>query len=373
MEKIIGVVTTEFGFGPVSKAVYIIDAINRLLPEAEVVFWGEGYSKEYVSEAGLRVTIREKRRLSDESDYDCLINIMDTDLVERWNNKEKNMYFVDSLSWMWDKPIKGIEKIKRYFVQDYFVDESVVSQLSTYTNVSIVPPISCIIDAKERDKTSKKLLVVNYSGVHNPFTKKDYFVKYCYCLTNIILKYADGVFDVIQFTMNSDIASEMEKLFAADEFQSDIRFNFIVHDEFIKILCAADRVITNPGITTTLELLNNDCPYAYFMGANYSQILMTAKYKTLHHLENVISLNDFGVETEKLSGLPEEEGVRFVTRFIEELLDEPNPILEEYIRKVIEEPRERLRENNKKIPVIRAGLGQETIVNEVVKDLECVS
>lgn len=42
MEKIIGVVTTEFGFGPVSKAVYIIDAINRLLPEAEVVFWGGG-------------------------------------------------------------------------------------------------------------------------------------------------------------------------------------------------------------------------------------------------------------------------------------------------------------------------------------------
>lgn len=137
---------------------------------------------------------------------------------------------------------------------------------------------------------SSRLLLVNFSGVHNPYTKVEYFTKYCSVIVELILKYADGIYDEIVFSMNSEVSQKLEEVFNNYEFKSKVLFGFFGHDDFVNLLCRADRVITNPGITATLELLSNDCAFAYLFGSNYSQCLMTHNYKVKNGLNNVFTL-----------------------------------------------------------------------------------
>lgn len=366
MSKKIGMTTSEFGFGPVSKTLYIIEEINKKHPEVDVVFYGDGFSKEYIDNANVNVEIRKKSGLQMDSDVKDIINIMDTDALSEWAC-DKNVYFVDSLAWMWDKPVDGIEKIKKYFVQDYLVREGLVEELSSLTEVDVVAPITKIVNVDRG--VCRKLLLVNFSGVHNPFTKKTFYIKYCRTIAQLILKYADGIYDEIVFTMNSEVSKNLEEIFADFEFKSKVSFGFFGHDDFMILLCRADRVITNPGITTTLELLNNNCAFAYLFGSNYSQCLMAHNYKTQNGMNNVFTLNDFGFDTDSLQGISEEVGVKAVSNFINDTIDDVGKDFEEYIQQILTIPREELLLNNSKISLKRNGFGQETIVTVIMKEM----
>lgn len=367
MNEKIGITTTEFGFGPVSKSLYIIEEINEKYPEIDVVFYGDGFSKEYIDSANVKVEIRNKDGLQKDRDVKNIINVMDTDSLAAWECSSKNVYFVDSLAWMWDKPVDGIEKIKKYFVQDYLVKDGLVEELSSLTEVNVVAPITRIVNANRA--SCARLLLVNFSGVHNPFTKVEYFTKYCSVIAELILRYADGIYDEIVFSLNSEVSQNLEEVFNNSEFKSKVSFGFFGHDDFLNLLCRADRVITNPGITTTLELLSNDCAFAYLFGSNYSQCLMTHNYKVRNGLNNVFTLDEFGFDMDSLQGIPEESGVKAVSSFISNILDKIGYDFEEYIRQMLIMPREELLRNNSKIPLKSNGIGQETIVSIVMKDM----
>ena len=366
MERKIGITTTDFGFGPVSKSLYIIEELKKKNPNMGIVFYGEGYSKEYIESSDIEVEIKSKSEMETDSEVWGIINVMDTDTLAGWKNPDKKMYFVDSLAWMWDKPVEGIEKISKYFVQDYLIKDGLIDELSQYTEVEVVAPITKKIEFVD-DKS--KRLVVNYSGVHNPFTPKDFFVNYCSKITEIILKYADGCFDEIVFSMNSEVARDMEKIFDAKKYNSVIRFGFLSHEEFIKLICSADRVITNPGITTTLELVRNNCAFAYLFGSNYSQCLITHKYQHQYGMSNVFSFEDLGFDTTSIMGIPEEEGVKAVSKFLEQSLKKLSVDFENYIKEIINIPREELMQNNKNIPVNMKDFGQKVIVDSIIEDM----
>lgn len=360
-KKRIGVITTDFGFGPVSKAAYLIQEINRYSPSSIVIFWGDRNGKEYISNINATVEIRDMHDFDSQSDYDCIINVMNTDIVTKWKN-EKPMFFVDSLAWMWDKPIDGIENVEKYFVQDYLVSDNIVSRLKDYTDVCLVPPITQKTNFTYQNE-KKKTLVVNFSGVHNPFTSKEYFIKYCSKFTNIILKHADGNYDEIYFSSNSDIATELKNKYSQINYRSTLIFDFFPHDDFMKIISNAERVITNPGITTTLELLTNKIPFAYLLGSNYSQILMTSNYKKLKLLTAVMAVEDFGFDSDELSNIPEDQGVKKVTEIINEIFYKHEEKMEIIIADFLTKERGKLLETNMNITQIN---GQESVVKNIM-------
>lgn len=372
--RTIGFVTTDFGFGPVSKCSYIITALQDKMPNATIKFYGGKDSIAFIRKNNKNVKILERNKIMDKSvgikDCDLVVNILDVDLLTEWDNNLPKMYFVDSLSWMWDKPMKNIELIKSYYIQDYLADKEKNKEYEIYTNVKLIPPIT--ENATLENVSKKNMLLVNYSGVFNPFTEKQYYVNYCKVNTECILEEASKKFDTIKFSMNEEISSilEKEKESLIEKYNVNIEFGFYKHSEFIKMIQEARLVLSNAGITATLEMYNYNKCFGYLLGTNYSQALMTQKYYDTYRLENVIPFSMLEINMEEIYNLPEEEGVKLINNAVISILKNNKKQLKEYFKRIINMSKDELINNNSKLPVNTNGYGQCVIANDIIKELE---
>ena len=119
-------VTTNFGFGPVSKLVTILEKILSC-SQVSITFCGTGQSKEYVSN-NLKdkinyieydtETVTANQIHNIMKNYDLLINVMGFHIqkIATVDVLQKSV-FIDSLSWMWNEPISNIEHCSVYFIQ----------------------------------------------------------------------------------------------------------------------------------------------------------------------------------------------------------------------------------------------------------------
>lgn len=147
--KIIAV-TTNFGLGPSSK---LYSIVKELLDQGynEITFCGNGESLNFFKnnfENSLnyiecdtdRINAEDFFKIINIETFDILVNVMNVNIPKIQSNKELKIksVFVDSLSWMWDKPIAGVDKYNLYFVQDTFMD---AHKISDFNNVQLISPI----------------------------------------------------------------------------------------------------------------------------------------------------------------------------------------------------------------------------------------
>lgn len=171
--------TTNFGFGPVSKLNTIINELKKEMPDTFIDFYGNGISKEYL---GQNHNIENFYDLDSDKDfdevarninnYDVVINVMNIDILKYCNNKSAKMYFIDSLSMLWNKSFDGSKNIDMYFIQDFFGNIKNIENMNV--NYQIVGPIVDIPIIKNREK--KNILLINFSGLYNPHAKEAFFL-----------------------------------------------------------------------------------------------------------------------------------------------------------------------------------------------------
>lgn len=375
MKKVVGVVTTDFGFGPVSKAMYIIHAILEECSQVTVRFFGELNSKQFIYDncKSNNVEIFDMTVLFDDriGVYSCdlLIDVMNFDILEKINEKLIDIYFVDSLSWMWDDVPKNLYKVKKYYIQNYLLNKSKLLNYQAIADVSIIGPI---VDKSYIHKEKKeKMLLVNYSGVHNPYVSDEYFYTYCKTMTECVLNTVGDRFKTIRFAMNKSMASKLNCMrdYYSNLYKLDIEFANYDHLEFLKLVNKSSFILTNAGITTTLELQQYNRAYAYLLGTNYSQALMIYMYREKYGINNLIDFSEFNKNMDNIFEMEEEEGVNVISNYVTDIMTNNKSELEKKLVGLFDMSIEKVLENNKKIPFVDGKEGQLIIARDVKKEL----
>ncbi|OXS64586.1 hypothetical protein B0G93_101496 [Bacillus sp. V-88] len=352
-------ITTNFGFGPVSKTNYIIKAMREKSPQSIMDFFGSGVSRDFIlnnspvdhvyeweSQDGI-ATLAEAIK-----EYDYVVNVMEMDVLPHWKKEFPRMILVDSLNWMWDELPKGIENVSEYYIQDFLLDQKNINKevVDTYiiNPITIMNPTEC----KEED-----WMLVNYSGMCNPFTSPDFFSRYSKSLTKIILEEYHDKFERIVFTTNTYLAAELQVEFSE---YSNIYFECLPHDEFIELMSKSRLVLTTPGITATLEGRMLGKRMGYLLPSNYSQVLLSEKYSAINPDSKTMKLEDFNDSFAISKELPESIAVPMVNERIAKILEEYDQELRKMVKYVADTA----------VPYEKQSiepLGQEQMVNTLLK------
>ncbi|PEB54482.1 hypothetical protein COM79_24955 [Bacillus cereus] len=351
-------ITTNFGFGPVSKTDYIIKALRENIPNAMVDFYGTGISMEYISANSPvdHIYICEYEHnihalLERIVDYDFVVNVMEMDVLKYWKKEYPPLLLVDSLNWLWDQLPEGIEKVSQYFIQDFLLNCKNIREDIVSTH--IINPITIIDSTPCKEEN---ILLVNYSGMCNPFTSKEFFHLYAKTCTELILELFYEQFDKIVFTTNVTLAQELRELFRE---YSKVEFDFLKHDEFINIMKKSRYMLSTPGITATLEGKILGKNIGYLLPSNYSQVLLSQKYMELDPACKVIKLEDFNPAFHIPEGLPESTAVPMVNDCIKQILLNYQESLRERLSDIL------YHVSSKKHDI--ATTGQEQIVDRIIQ------
>lgn len=277
-------VTTNFGFGPSSKLVSVLNNIE-IKEDTIIDFLGVGNCLDFLQKncPNINRCIKmDSEQISGSyfnvliQDYDLVINVMNLH-VQKIIKKKINtkIVFIDSLSWMWAMQIEGILKSDLYFVQNYFID---YAKLSGLENVRIVEPIldSSITTGFKSDIEKNNNILVNVSGVFTPNEEDNFGIEYLKFYIEVFKRIDSKGFDKIVFACNQNQIDYVSKV-------NDINFNMIFKTfsriDFLEYVKKSKKVFSTPGLTFYLEskMLLGESPY-YLLPSNYSQSLLLEKY-----------------------------------------------------------------------------------------------
>jgi hypothetical protein len=314
-------VTTNFGFGPTSKLVAILDEISKI-EGVTIDFLGNGRGLEYI----LKNTeyVHEFINLDSEmikksdfihllSSYDLLVNVMNLHVqsVTEKNGLTKQI-FIDSLSWMWDKTINGIEKADFYFIQDTFKNLEKVKNLS---NKRYVNPILGLPESVYEVSEKKNNIVVNVSGIFTPFESEKFGIRYLQFYLDVFQTLDLSEYENVYFACN-------KKQIEAVDIEGYHKFTFkeFSHIDFLSTAKTSKKIFTTPGLTFFLEsnALNIE-PY-YLLPSNYSQVLLLEKYKKLG--KKGLNLFDINPLFKISEDIEEEIAVEKVRNYLTKLWEE---------------------------------------------------
>ncbi|RQW19083.1 hypothetical protein EH196_19260 [Bacillus sp. C1-1] len=354
-------IAPSFGFGPASKADYIIKALRHSVSSAHIDFYGSSFALEYITNNSPVNNIYECDYSKDKDllmeniiDYDFVINIMEMEILTHWDKNKPKMLLIDSLNWMWDKLPKGIENVSKYYVQDFMLEEKNLK----LDQLEIIRPIT--FDTNNYlSKEKENMLLVNFSGMCNPFTSQEYFKKYVCEISEIIINLFYDEFDEIVFTTNSSLKKDVEVNFKS---LSKVKFLFLKHADFLEYMQRSRVVFSTPGITITLEARELDIDLKYLLPTNYSQVLLSNKYLNEDSNTNCIRLEDFGKNYELDKDMKEDIAVAKVNKSVIEILSTMKEKL--YIEILRIYNNDQTKKNSLKKESI---LGQSEIIDSILK------
>lgn len=321
-------VSTSFGFGPVSKAVSVARELRRQSPDSECHFFGSGVDLDFARASGvfhwthhvdvddpdtvrhLAVALRE---------CSGTFSVMNHLLIDAWPIENPPLYLVDSLTWMWPRPPASLEKVSRVFVQDYLLPNHRLVEWRDSSAVTVVSPIheASRDDGLYPHHPSTSLLLVNFSGCANPFGAHDLYKRYVEVLSDAIVEEADGRFKSIVFCCNRRLAAHIEQRHRR---RPEVSAGHLAPAEFRRLMTSAARLLTAPGITTTLEALAVGVPPGFLLPQNYSQALLSERYRRTLGDRSCMALSRFDEAFAVTPMLSEEEGMARVLNLLEHVL-----------------------------------------------------
>jgi len=279
-------VTSNFGFGPVSKAATIAAEIKRRRPKTEIHFFGNGIALHFAKQSGsfdrfIETDVEDagkiKKILAELKKYKIIFSVLNLQLLPLWRKSYGRLFFVDSLAWMWKEPPSGIENTDIYFVQDYLVSPERIESWKKTCRIETVSPIGVPPDSsflKTGLAKRNNHLLVNFSGCSNQFVGSRIYENYAATLLSLIIEEAHPEFESIEVCVNQKLAQNLHDRFN----QTFLKISQLPHQEFLQNLAAARFLLTAPGITTTLEAAVLKTPIGFLLPQNDSQAMVSEIY-----------------------------------------------------------------------------------------------
>lgn len=361
----VALITSSFGFGPVSKLQYIAEELKKKAPSCVLDFYGSSIALEYIEKSKMinktvEIDVDRNAEAAVEhlKEYDLVIDVMNMDILSYWKKEFPPIFLIDSLSWMWEKPPIAIGNAYKYYIQDYLLDDSKVNLYKKLVEVKTIPPITNKI-VKNLDK--KNQLLVNFSGMYNPFTNSEFHLEYSSIITNIVMELFEDKFDDIVITTNEKLAAILNERF--DKKYKNLTIKFLEHDKFIDTLLESKIIFTNSGITTTIEALHANASVAFILPQNYSQALMSQMYYEKYGFKNSMPLNRFDESYYISDSIDEETGVNLVEGYVESILLEKQDLMRKYFLEFVEGGTEDFSEIMK---INKSEFGQDAIVQDIL-------
>lgn len=313
------VTAPNFGFGPVSKLVSIVKAFLANTNYDITLFLSGNsldYAKRNIESENITFLNNSLQSITPEimfklsEKYDVLLNVMDLDVQKSVSDLKLDFFttkiFVDSLNWLWDVPIEGIEKNDAYFVQSYeHRDGNLPSNAIKIEN--IVDIVSLVRNTNYKDKilvnVAGLILPDNTSKIETNFVKK--YVQFWIDTMHVLIQNNQQTFEVV-FAINKD---QMELNFELPD-DDTVSLNIFSHEQFIEAASSYFKVFSTPGLTFRNECNMLGLSVFYLLPTNYSQALLVEDY--LNEGDEGFALSLFGNGYTVSSGLEEMEGIRQV-------------------------------------------------------------
>lgn len=273
------VAAENFGFGPVSKLLSIIENTN--LKQQQILFYGESESFDFLNNE-TEFKIEKVKSLEEKylEDVQLIISVMDPKVL--LYGKLKNIFsiFIDSLYEFWNWSSKDYK-----LVNQIVTDFSVIKNFKHYKNsldelkdhqqkllayalcskafvqsawgdlretpfLNKIQKIKPIVDSRfcsRRESLNfneEKIDIISLSGMNNPFIDKEKNIAYLEFISLIISKLNFLKQPII--TVNPALLSEAQKIF-------DYRVVSLSHEEFLKLLNQSRYIFAPAGLTTVFE------------------------------------------------------------------------------------------------------------------------
>ena len=328
LQKACAFIATGFGFGPISKAISIAQELKAQAPHLEAHYFGGGIDYDYARKSGAfdklcKADVDQPAVLNSLlpqlASYQAVFSVLNLELLPLWSSRTTPLYFVDSLAWMWPSAPAGLENVAAYFVQDYFMPLERLRQWEIIAPVVLVPPIETASHAKlERVLTKSNQLLVNFSGCANPFAPPELYEKYTSLLASAILEQVETRFERVIFCCNERLTAYLRQQLS-ERYIAHI--GHFTHEEFLHLLNSSSRVLSAPGITTTLEALALQVPVRFLLPQNDSQALLSEQYRLLLGDDACMAFSRFGPEFYYPPFLPAREGVELALAHLRTILD----------------------------------------------------
>lgn len=309
-----------FGFGPVSKAVSIIRAIDTLM-EVEWYLVGTGISYEFLERENIKAQLIDTAGFQDQSIIinrvakmvDGAVVLMDND----WANGLANqipVFFADSLGFMWRKSdfasYPNMANMKAYYVQDVF---GAVAQMMQ-TGMRNIRPVSPILDLNQGDKVYGGRAIFHLGGLLNPFnpeTTRSYLMGF-----KEILR---GINQQDPLVLMSEAARQK-----FPDLLGDVETVSLPHGKALSAMANSKFMWSSPGLTTLLEASALQIPLAPLPPQNYSQALNTRNMNrfygsNLHEIWNFLDEEYHEI----IPDMDERDGVAKITELNGKKLCEP--------------------------------------------------
>lgn len=197
----IGLLSTEFGYGPASKIVAIASALVDEMPSVDLTYYGSGSDLSFVGSNAPFIDLIATDPASEFTAFrrsaerlDAVVNCMNFAVMKRWEDALPPMYLVDSLAWMWPAIPACVSLAARYFVQRYLVGTERFALLSRQCpNAEFVGPV--ILRGTggtlgQQPRTAPPIL--NLSGCVNPFLSQALYMRYAVALAQAFAETLNG-------------------------------------------------------------------------------------------------------------------------------------------------------------------------------------
>lgn len=264
------VVSNPFGFGPTGKAVAILEQLSNLY-SGEVIYAASGMCLEPLNtELKKKITIQRVNE-RDEKDLSKVFGRYKNPLVVVCLNRvavhtAKDMaldvFFVDSLTWLWKEIPKEYLRANRYYSYDIFGASKKVAGIK---NAKLIPP--ALGKLPKANRTKEDLILLHIGGFTNPLVlgfSKEYLLMLAQALNNSVKKN--------QHT-KIIVAGGSEALdFMKHHLDAKVKAQALPRNKFLNYLNQAKSFVTTPGMTAVLEALSLKTPIAFLPPTNLSQL-----------------------------------------------------------------------------------------------------
>lgn len=260
------VVSNPFGFGPTSKALALLEQLIDKW-SGKIVYAASQMCQETLPDKWRNminiVSIDDRDPVSLESlfskyDNPIILCILNKNAIKTAHSLGLKSFFVDSLTWMWERIPNEYLLADQYYGFDVFNAENKVSNLK---NILLIPPITGKLPTKKVKRNHPVL--IHIGGYNNPFLGKD-----SHAYLNLLAH------SLSQIKCSNKILITGGKQ-AIKYLTTKIKGNYILatlkRNDFLKVLNSTPHFITTPGLTAIIEATSLNTPISFLPPTNLSQ------------------------------------------------------------------------------------------------------
>lgn len=323
--KRIAVCAQSFGFGPVSKASAIAQALHENYQELDILFIANSVSKEFIKREGLwkdsrdftvsdnMVNMVNELKHYNFRNIDAALVVLDPELASFFQPWVFT-YFVDSLGFMWDENFfdtyPRLRHTRMYFVQDIFNAHTKLAA----KGVKNLYSVGAILNKRAGSSELEHSLVFHLGGLLNIFDPAP------------VHNYVRSIVPIAEKLSSGPTSLLLASRHAYDSFEelrtTKLCVRDLSHDQTLGAFTNSSAVFTSPGLTTLLELMHLRVPTVPLPPQNMSQALIINNLVT--YWEAAPDIWKFLAKYYPLTAeVNEKEGVSMVQSINEKTLCQP--------------------------------------------------